>query len=297
MKILIAGATGVLGRVTVKRLLEHGHEVIALARSAESSQALKAQGAQPFMADVLDAQSLTRVIHGAARGVEAVLHLATVIPRDASMPGAWLPNNRVRVDGTRNLIDLARKIGAVHYIQQGITRLYADHGESWITEDSPLADPQPAHLESTVTMEKLVRAASGLQRVILRGGQFYGAGTSTTERLLNAARSGTLRLDGDGRHFISLIQPEDMAQAVELALSTRGDLHVFNVVDNTPLTQKDFFMAIAALANPSCTIQGNDGAKRIPSRRCSNAKLSAIGFTPKYPSHMEGLKDAHARMA
>lgn len=295
MKVLVAGATGVLGPATVRLLLAQGHEVIALFRSEKSQQLLKSLGAQPVKADVLDAAGITSLAQGVARGVEAVLNLATVIPRDATVPGAWLPNDKVRVEGTRNLIDLARKAGALRLVQQSITRIYRDNGDAWIDESTPLAAKQPVHLDSTVIMEGLVNAVQDLQTVILRGGQFYGAGTSTTEGLFDKARSGTLRLDGDGSHFISPIHPEDMAQAAVIALTVPRDTGVLNVVDDKPLTQRDFFATVAALASPDCKLVAGDSAMRMPSRRCSNKKIKAMGFTPKYPSHKEGLEDAYAR--
>ncbi|TAM08646.1 MAG: NAD-dependent epimerase/dehydratase family protein, partial [Pusillimonas sp.] len=86
MKVLIAGATGVLGPPTVRLLLAKGHEVIALFRSERSERLLKSLGAQPVKADVLDAAGLIRLAQSTARGVEAVLNLATVIPRDATVP-------------------------------------------------------------------------------------------------------------------------------------------------------------------------------------------------------------------
>jgi 2-alkyl-3-oxoalkanoate reductase len=262
--------------------------VIALARSENAAQLLRAQGATPAMADLLDASSL----QGAAIGVEAVIHIATAIPRDANLPDAWRANDRVRVEGTSNLLAAARNAGATKYVQQSITRLYGDHGESWIDESTPIAAVQPVHLQSAVEMEGLVEQARDLHAVVVRGGEFYGPGTGTTERLMADAHRGELRWSGDGMHYVSLIHPADMAQAVLLALGASTGIRVLNAVDNEPLRQADFYGAISAAVGSTPALSDGAQASRSPSRRCRNQRLKDLGFVPRYPSYREGLEAA-----
>lgn len=127
--------------------------------------------------------------------------------------------------------------------------------------------------------------------MILRGGEFYGAGT-VTDPLLVAARSGELRLDGDGAHFMSLVHPTDMARAVLVALSIPASYAVLNVVDDEPVRQETLYSAIFSLMSRKGRPLAGEATTFVPSRRCSNRLLRSWGFIPKYPTYRQGL--AHA---
>ena len=119
MKIFVVGSTGVLGRHVVPRLLERGHEVRTVARKQEQVKQLQRIGVGAAVGDILDAQSLKR----SAAGCEVALHLATAIPK----PGAaqdWAPNDRVRREGTQNLLVACHHAGIRRYVQQSTCFLY-----------------------------------------------------------------------------------------------------------------------------------------------------------------------------
>jgi nucleoside-diphosphate-sugar epimerase len=174
-------------------------------------------------------------------------------------------------------------------VQQSITRLYASHGAQLIDESAPLAPNQPAHLRSAVQMEHIVRSLEQMAWVILRGGVFYGAGTGSTERLIAQARSGAMRLEGDGNQYMSPVHPQDMARAVVLAVESLPSRTTFNVVDDEPLPQREFFAAVRGMVNPDAVLLEADPSTAMPSRRCSNAKLRSCGFVPAFPTCRHGL--------
>lgn len=296
MKVVVAGSTGVLGREVVGQLVAQGCEVAAIVRDPDSLAHLRSQGVVALRGDILDRESTVEAVRRAGRGIDAVLHLATAIPKVPSAPGAWMLNDQVRTKGARNLLDAAIGAGADLYIQQSVTRLYGDHGANWIDESAPVADALPVHLRSAAEMEGLVAAAQGIRRIVLRGGEFYGAGT-VTESLLEAARSGELRLDGEGAHFMSLVHPTDMARAVVLALRVPESYAVLNVVDDEPVQQSTFYSAICSLLNLSHQPLSGEAMTIVPSRRCSNQAVRSWGFAPKYPSYREGLAHAIACQA
>src|SRR5918998_2734464 len=105
MKLFVAGATGVLGWRSVKRLVEAGHDVTGIARSDEKAALLERLGAAPARVDLFDAGA----VKGAVDGSEAVLNLATHIPPTSkyALPGVWKENDRIRTEGARNLVDAA----------------------------------------------------------------------------------------------------------------------------------------------------------------------------------------------
>src|SRR5690242_20206647 len=112
MRIFLAGATGAIGRVLVPRLVRSGHEVTALTRAPAKEDALRAAGASPVVGDVLDAAATERLVRAAAPDV--VIAELTDLPKVvsvAAMRDAAERNDRLRRDGTRNLLAAARAAG------------------------------------------------------------------------------------------------------------------------------------------------------------------------------------------
>jgi nucleoside-diphosphate-sugar epimerase len=323
MRIAVIGATGVLGRHVVPRLIERGHAVRAgvrlaalssgqppsgqpsgsrqsttvqpssLQSSSPHAAALEAAGAELCPADILAGPSLAPLV----AGCEVVLHLATVIPTSGAAPD-WAPNDRVRREGTRLLLEAAQRAGARRIVAQSIAMLHASAvgtgavgtgtgaGDSWVTEDSPFPAVLPTH-RSALDLETLVRAAP-LDWCILRGALFYGPGTGRDEAWRQAARAGSLRLPGDGSGYLSLIHVADMARAVVAAVEALARRAVYLVADNEPVTARELFGFIARQAGASPPAAG--GAIPLGSFRVSNAKARReLGWEPAYPTYRAGM--------
>lgn len=279
MRILVIGSTGVLGRNVVPRLAERGHAVRAVARRPEQAEMLRRMGVEAVAGDILDAASLAR----ASEGCDAALHLATAIPR-AGGAQDWSLNDRVRREGTANLLAAAVSAGVRRYVQQSIVMLYGDGGARLLDEDTPL-EPT-ASIMSAADMERSVRA-SALEWCILRGGAFYGPGTGAERGWREAARSGSLALPGDGGAYVSLIHVADMARAVALAVERAPAGSVYNVVDDAPVTYRALYSYVAAQVGGP---EPSAGAPPVPSRRCANARITtALGWSPAYPTYRSGL--------
>src|SRR6266705_2324867 len=103
MRVFIAGATGTLGRPTVRALVAAGHDVRALARDTDRAERVRELGAEPIVADLFDAGAMRQAVAGS----EAVLHLATRIPPLAGMRrrDAWRENDRLRSQGAAVLVN------------------------------------------------------------------------------------------------------------------------------------------------------------------------------------------------
>jgi nucleoside-diphosphate-sugar epimerase len=279
MKILVAGGTGVLGRPTVKVLLEHGHDVIVLARDPTKARSLLGDRVGLSQGDILDRAACER----AAVGCNAVLHLATAIPSDPHPD--WSQNDRIRTEGTANLLAAAQHAAARRYVQQSITFLYGDGGEQWLDETSEIR-PAP-FIRSAAEMEAMVRARQDIKWTIVRGGSFYGSGTRTTEQLLDSIRAGTGSLPSDRDPYLSLIHPTDMAAAVVAAVEAAPPSSVFNVVDGEPVRHGALIRYLATLLNAP---PPRAGEVTRPSLRVSNRRLSTtLGWRPQFPSYREGF--------
>jgi nucleoside-diphosphate-sugar epimerase len=278
MRVLVVGSTGVIGRHAIPRLIERGHQVRAVARHAEQVDRLRRLGVEGFVGDILDPDSLL----APADGVDAILHLATSIPSRDGSRGSWELNDRIRREGTRNLLLAAERGGARRYVQQSITFLYGD-AEGLIDEDHPL---RPETLvQSAADMEELVRAAP-LDWSILRGGVLYGPGTGQDEYRSVAARGGTLAMPGDGTDIWSLTHVADFAAAFVQAAESAPARCVFNVVDDTPVTVRDLFQHITTLFGG--TLQPG-ASKLFPSIAVDNRRIKeALGWMPAYASYRSG---------
>jgi 2-alkyl-3-oxoalkanoate reductase len=285
MNVLIIGATGVLGRNVIPRLLEGGHHVRAIVRRSQSVRYLEQAGVEVRSGDIFDRSSL----EAASIGCDAALHLATAIPKDGNRD--WSLNDRVRREGTRNLLDAVLKNGVRRYIQQSITLLYGDNGRQIVDESAPL-QVSPIS-QSAADMEEMVRS-SGIEWSILRAGIFYGTGTGREDGWRQSARAGNLALPGDGSDLISLIHVVDMARAVIAALERAPAASIYNIVDDDPVSYKRLFDHVAAQLGADSPQAG--GPKFLPSLGCSNAKARRdLGWIPAYPNFLSGLTELELR--
>lgn len=278
MTILVVGAAGVLGRNTIPRLIERGHTVRAIARGDEQTRHLQHAGATAFFGDIFDLSSLVN----AAQGCEVALHLATAIPRPPSQD--WSLNDRIRREGTENLLAAAAESGVKRYIQQSISLLYGEQSQPAVDESASLKPS--SRTQSAVDMEELVKGSS-LDWCILRGALFYGANTGL-DRWRQAALQGTLQLPGDGEDLVSLVHAVDMARAVVSAAEAAPAGSIYNVVDDEPVSYKALFGYIAAQAGSAEPKTG--GPKLWPSLSCSNASIKAgLQWQPAFPTFRSGL--------
>jgi nucleoside-diphosphate-sugar epimerase len=277
MRIALLGATGVLGRPVVARLLERGHEIAAIVRDPVRLAAHPRVHA--IRGDILDPSTLLAPL----AECDAVLHLATVIPRTGTQSD-WSANDRVRREGTWNLLDAARRGGRPRYVQQSVAMLLAGPRDLIADEDAPL-QPSP-RLESARDMEHAVRE-SDLPWVILRGGAFYGGTSDRMEHLNRLAREGRLTVPGDGGDYISLVHVEDMADAVVRAAESDLAGEVFNVVDDHPVTYRELYEFVARVnAAPA---PARFGPPLLASFRVSNARARRmLGWKPSFPDFRAG---------
>jgi len=156
-RIYLAGASGVIGSRLVPLLVDAGYTVGAMTRSSEKAARLASLGAEPIVCDVFDRGALTTAVRSFSP--DLVLHELTDLP-DAveDLPKARLLNARIRVEGTRNLIDAMDGLDEPKIVAQSI---------AWTPDPGPGAD-------AVNSLERAVLAANG---VVLRYGAFYGPGT------------------------------------------------------------------------------------------------------------------------
>ncbi len=236
MKIFVAGATGVLGRRVVRKLTENGHRVVGLSRSEGNTELLSGIGAEPRTGNLFNKEDVREL----SSDCEAILHLATAIPTKArSTKKDWMLNDRIRREGTANLVDAAILNKCRLYVQQSVTFLYGDRKGEWVDEEAAISPLQPPVLQSAADMERIVSDAAlrhRLPAVILRFGSFYAHDSAQTSSMFSAIQRGRFPVIGSGEVYWNMITIDDAADAVLSAVhsgSTRPG-EVFNICDNEP---------------------------------------------------------------
>ena len=294
MRIFVTGATGIVGRPVVRLLAGAGHEARGLARSKVNAAMIEADGGAPVEADLFEPWTLRE----AMAGCDAVMHLATRIPAsvNAARPGAWDENDRIRRDGTRNLVDAALAAGARVVIYPSVVFVYPDSGAAWIDAASAPVAASPI-LASTLAAEAEIErfAASGGAGIVLRMGAFYGPDASSTQEMLATARRGTPPFPGALHAYRSFIWIADAASALAAALDAPAG--IYDVVDDEPMTRgalNDLLMGVAAKRSRLPSLGRIFGGPAVRSERVSNARFKAAsGWRPSMP----GVRDGFARIA
>lgn len=306
MRVFVAGATGAIGRPLVRQLVAAGHEVTGMTRRQELVAQIREAGAEAVVCDAFDAVGLREAV--VAARPEVVVHALTALPQRFGPRTDLRPTNRVRTEGTRNLIAAARAAGAKRIIAESVSFFYAPEG-GWVKdEEAPLDLDAPGKVGPTVAavadLERQVLEAEGMDGIVLRFGWFYGPGTyldragSQTEEV----RKRRYPIVGAGDATFSFIHTDDAAAAVVAALD-RGAPGIYNVVDDEPSPMHDWLPALAETL-------GAKPPRRVPpwlvrlavgkamarsatgTRGASNEKAKReLGWAPAHPSWRQGFRD------
>ncbi|MFD0695648.1 NAD-dependent epimerase/dehydratase family protein [Paenibacillus sp. GCM10027628] len=281
MKILVAGASGAVGRSLLPLLVEAGHEVVGMTRNPAYVERLQSVGVQPVLVDVLDREAVFAALQETKP--QTVIHqLTSLSVRN------FADNARIRIEGTRNLVDAAQSVGVRRMIAQSISWAYVP-GDGPATEEEALDLDAPAPRQQTVQgIQALEQTVADMpEYVILRYGLFYGPGTwyAPSGFMAEQVRNqGLPETDG----ISSFIHVDDAARAAYLALNwPTGPV---NIVDNEPAHGTEWLpIYAAAIGAPKPQAQ-------VPGQRwergASNAKArEQYGWEPLYPSWRVGFRD------
>jgi nucleoside-diphosphate-sugar epimerase len=310
MRIFLAGATGVVGRHLVPLLCEAGHVVVGTTRSPEKADHLRAQGVQAEVLDALDREATVRAVMRARP--EAIVHQLTAISPYMNLrrfDREFALTNRLRTEGTDNLLAAARAAGVRRIVAQSFAGwTYERAGGSVKSEDDPLdPDPPPAlrrTLDAIRYLEAALQAAEGTEAIALRYGWFYGPGTSLGRgaAIFDAIQRRQMPIVGSGAGIWSFTHIADAATATLAALQ-RGVPGIYNVADDEPARVSEWlpFLANAIGAPPPRRVPswlgriliGRHGIVLMnESRGCSNKKAkSALDWRPCYASWRTGFID------
>ncbi|MEV5749602.1 NAD(P)-dependent oxidoreductase [Actinoallomurus sp. NPDC052308] len=287
MRVLIAGATGVIGDRMVPLLTAVGHEVLGLARPGSDTTALEAAGARVVAADALDRGRSRRAIRQAAPDV--VVNMLTAIPAEIDprhLARDFAVTNRLRAEGTRNLIEAAPD---ARIISQGLAYGYQP-GDGPADEDAPLwrtGTPKQFApvLDALKELERLTTRSGGL---VLRLGHLYGPGSiyAADGSFVRQVRAGKVPLVGGGNAVFSFTHADDVATAVAAALDKPDVTGVLNIVDDEPVPLRRWLPALAALL-------GAPAPKKAPA---ALARPAVGGWGVAFMNRLRGAANTRARL-
>jgi nucleoside-diphosphate-sugar epimerase len=280
MRIFVAGATGAIGRLLVPRLLAAGHQVTGTSRTERGATRVRESGADAVIADAFDRAGLYRALRDSEPDV--VVHQLTALSE-----GDLAANSRIRVEGTRNLVDAARAAGVTRMIAQSISWAY-EPGTGPADERTPLDLGATGPRASTVAgVRALEEAAAELPvSVVLRCGTLYGPGTWYFPGELMARQLSEGRLEAT-EAVSSFLHVEDAAAAASAALGWPSG--AVNVVDDEPAPASEWVPVLAkALGQPQPVT--NNAAVPGWARGASNAfARHDLGWSPVWPSWRAGF--------
>jgi nucleoside-diphosphate-sugar epimerase len=309
MRVFLAGASGAIGRHLIPKLMERGHEVVAMTRTPRKVDALRDAGAFPIVADGLDHDAVMAAVTGAEPDV--VIHQMTALTSVGNprrFDADFHVTNELRTKGTDNLLDAARAAGARRFIAQSFAGWPSiRQGGPVKTEDDPLDPHPPAKMRESLDairyLERTVAEAEGIEGIVLRYGGFYGPASEMPEQMLDGVRKRRFPLVGDGGGVWSFVHLDDAADATVAAVE-RGAPGIYNIVDDDPARVADWLPVFAASlgAKPPRHVPAWLGrlaageaavVMMTQSRGSSNAKAKReLGWRPEHPSWRQGFREA-----
>ncbi|MEU6352292.1 NAD(P)-dependent oxidoreductase [Streptomyces sp. NPDC047072] len=295
--ILLAGASGVLGRHITRALTEAGHKVTGLGRSRDNG----------VRADLMDRDALLRAVDG--HRFDTVVHAATALRKAPMRHSDMHATNALRIQGTSHLVEAAQLVGAGRFVTESMVfgYGYGDFGDHELTEDDPFGPPGTTgqleqHLAGMRTKEQLTFGTPGLDGIALRFGLFYGPGG--TEAILAMLRKRQLPLPGDHGRVLPWVELTDAGRAVAAAVDHGRPGQAYNIADRTPIgfraqvvTTAEEFGVPKPMTVPLWLMRPLSYAHAImvSNMRVSTAKAEReLGWTPRYPSTRDGVAALHA---
>jgi nucleoside-diphosphate-sugar epimerase len=300
MRVLVTGASGFIGGVLSARLLERGHEVVALVRRPGSEPA----GTRVAPGDLRDGEALRALVE--REQPDCVVHLAAEIASQRSERKL----REVNVGGTERLLAACAGVPEPATGPRFVfssTVVTGDARGAVLSEDQPLPVATP-YGRSKQEGERMI-AASGLPAVIVRPSHVYGPGGWYAEELVPRLREpGRFAVIGSGKNLWDVVHVDDVASALLLAVEQARPGSLYHVADDEPISFYDFMAVTAGELGVGAPrripavlariVAGSNAVDAVVrSARSSNARLkSELDWRPRFPTARDGVSDAIARL-
>ncbi len=309
MRILVAGATGVIGKPLVQKLIDRGYAVVGMTRNREKAERIRSLGAEVVIANGLDRIETLGAVGTA--NPEVIIHQMTGltgVKNYRNFDAEFGLTNRLRTEGTDNLLEAAKETGVTRLIAQSYAGWnYERTGTELKTEEDEFDFNSPANQRETLKalrhVETTVLGTDGIDGTVLRYGSFYGPGTGIAldGDIVEAVRGRKLPIIAGGTGIWSFIHVDDAASATVAAVDQQVN-GIFNIVDDDPAPVSEWLPELARVidAKPPMRVPlwvgklaaGEVGVSMMTKiRGVSNAKAKReLRWEPKYKSWREGFR-------
>jgi nucleoside-diphosphate-sugar epimerase len=294
MNVFVAGGSGTIGIPLVRALVAANHQVTALTRSMSKRDELHALGASVAVADALNREALIAAVEAAHP--THIIHQLTALPKEGPRrPRDLDATNRLRIDGTRNLLEAAVHAGARRFVVGSFALLSAR---------GPVAtEPDNDAAAAVRSMERQVLEATergSIEGVILRYGMFYGLETPSTVRMIDMVRKRRLPVVRGDAGQLPLIHVEDAVSATVRALDFAPAGGTYDIVDDRAVSLTEIVEAIAEYTGSAPPLRVPAWLPRLVApymarmtsirMPLSNTRAKAeLGWQPKYSTMRDGL--------
>ena len=309
MRVFVAGATGVLGSILVKKLVKHGHTVSGSSNTASKLQDLERSGAAPVFMDGLDRRSVFEAV--AAARPDVIVNEMTNLSNVRSYKNfdrEFETTNRLRCEGTAHLL----AAGEAHHVKRIVVQSFA----GWPSHNTGLrGNPEQAQFETELPvkmnksqeaiklMEAMITSSHFPLGIVLRYGHLYGPRTSFARdgNIVSAVRTRSFPLIAQGAAAWSFVHVDDAAEATRLAIENAPG-GIYNIVDDKPALVSEWLPELARIleAKPPFTLPiwlakllvGQSGLY-LMNRACGadNSKArKVLQWTPAFPDWRVGFR-------
>ena len=282
MRALIIGP-GYVGLALGRELVRRGHKVFGLRRSSDASGELQSAGIRALIGDITRIETL----------LDLPAQFDWVVNCVSSSRGGEDDYRRTYLQGARNLLAWLERTPPAQFVYTSSTSVYGQDDGSWVDETAPTEPPTETSRVLLETESVFLDAARerSFPAAVLRVAGIYGPGRGWWFKQF---LTGEARLEGEGRRWLNMIHRDDIVGCIIAALKkgTPGD--IYNAVDDEPVTQRDFFVWLAAkLGKPMPPAVPEDAEitrkRGVTNKRISNRKLrSALGYEFKFSTFREG---------
>jgi 2-alkyl-3-oxoalkanoate reductase len=311
MRIFVAGATGAVGRALVPALVSAGHSVTGMTRSPEKAGAIRRAGAEPVVADGLNARAVRAAVISARPDViiDQMTDLGTVTDL-RHFDRAFAVTNRLRTDGTDHLLAAAREAEVKRFIAQSFCGWTFGREEGAVKSETDAIDPEPPRElarthDALRYLEQIVTTSIHPEGIVLRYGSFYGPDTGMFSRaMIDELRHRRVPLIGTAAGWWSFVHVDDAASAAVAAIEHGKPGQIYNIADDEPAQVSEWLPALAGIlgAKPPFHIPAWVGrllagehmvAMMTQVHAASNAKAKQeLGWQPAYPYWRQGFAEA-----
>lgn len=309
MRVLVAGATGAVGRPLVRKLVRAGHTVIGMTRIPEKAKTIGSFGAEAVVADGLDLDSVRAAVRSSRP--DAIVHEMTDLAGVSDLrrfDAMFASTNRLRSVGIDHLLAAGREAGVKRLVAQSFCGWpYARLGGHVKSEADPLDPDPPRELRRTLHairhLEGAVTGSEAPEGIVLRYGTFYGPNTGMFDAsFIRQLRSRRVPLIGTGNGWWSFIHVDDAADATVAALE-KGSPGTYNIVDDDPAPVHDWLPALAVMLGAKPLLHVPAWIARVLGgehlvtmmtevRAGSNAKARReLGWAPRRRSWRQGFSE------